>query len=233
MDETRMLATVEDAPGPDMAVTVEDVPAVTFPRTLRGYNPDAVDRVLADERRRNSELRRRLAHDAEAFAAVERERTRLATMTDRLIRERDAAREDARHALTAVARDNEQMIDNCRRQGERIVTEAHTDADRIVAEATGRADAMLDEARQNAARTVEDAAEQAKQAAAEADRIVEEARRRADMLLAAARTRVRSAEERAGAADRAFREITARLTELADALEAGVDGTAADGGTTR
>lgn len=219
MDETRALVAVTDAHTPDDAATAEDTPAVTFPRTLRGYSPAAVDRVLADERSRTVELRRRLARDAEAFAVLERERNRLAAAVDRLTRERDDAREDARHALTAVARDNEQMIDNCRRQGEQTVEQARGEAERIVSEAHGEARRLRDAAHTDAERIMRDASEQSEQASADAERIREEARRRADMMLTAARERVTAAEQRAAAADRMFRMIAERIARLAALLE--------------
>jgi cell division initiation protein len=119
-----------------MAYTPVELRHVILKKGLRGYRPDAVDRLLTDV--------------ADSFEDVWRERAELADRAEQLETELDHHREREAllsNTLLAAERSATDQKEDARRKAEQVVAEAHAEARSIVRSAIADREKLLGEIR--------------------------------------------------------------------------------------
>jgi DivIVA domain-containing protein len=119
-----------------MAYTPVELRHVSLKKSLRGYSPDAVDRLLADI--------------AESFEDVWRERADLADRVEHLEAELKSHRERETllsNTLLAAERAAVEQREDAARKAEHVVAEAHAEARSIVRSAIADREKLLGEIR--------------------------------------------------------------------------------------
>lgn len=113
-------------------VTVLDVEAVSFSRTLRGYNPDEVEEFL-------DRVADTLQYTAERSSSLEQEMKRL----EEKLKEYDNLRDSLQEALLMAQRSSEERVGSARKEADAIVAEARSKAEGIITDARARKDDIL------------------------------------------------------------------------------------------
>ncbi len=113
-------------------VTVLDVEAVSFSRTLRGYNPDEVEEFL-------DRVADTLQYTAERSSALEQDIKRL----EEKLKEYDNLRDSLQEALLMAQRSSEERVGSARKEADAIVAEARSKAEGIISDARSKKDDIL------------------------------------------------------------------------------------------